>query len=544
MEWVAACCVAVAYIIWLLWLPAWPSQDGPVHLYYTQVLGALLTHSDPVYSHYFAIRHILPPYSLYYYGLLGLSHVFPLLLADRIVICGYVLSFVLGFRYLARALGPAADTVTLLATPLILSWSLGMGFVNYCLSLSFAFWAIGLWLRMDDRTRGQEFDLRRRVSFVALAIVIMLTHPVPLAIVIVVCGIMLVADAYRTRWRTAILRDIVTLGAASLTLVYVKLFTTSHPLEQVEPEQGSFLTQVAHRILRYGREDGVALVFGHHAAIYIYRAAVGLLLVIPIVVAIQQCVKDRARSVWTRADTMLVLGLLLFVLLPLIPSQVNGLFYFADRLPLLVWLTLLLSASGATALAAPKPAARVLIVGFAILANAALLYAAEVVLHPVAASIAAIDRTPRTLEGQLGFILEDPRPPASVTDEPSWNPYYWSAIHVFRHNHAVLANAPWMSETILPVGATAALPENEIPALRTPQPSHVDEELGDSTKDLQDTLHATSFFVMTQHGRPEDLSAADALLAKDPSSKTQWQCHLGVAEWYSVCEKTIEAPGR
>src|SRR5580704_11203697 len=543
-ELLATVVIVVAYVAWILSLPAWPSQDGPVHLYYTRVLGALLSHGDSAYAHYFAIKHVLPPYALYYYGLLALSTIFRPFLADRLIVCVYVVSFVFGFRYLARALGPSADTATLLATALVLNWPLGMGFVNFCLSLSFAFWAIGLWLRFADRVHGVErTDLRRRIGFVILAIVIMLIHPVPLSLVVVVCLVLLAVDRFRKERPAAFGLDLVTLAVASLTLVYVKLFATSHPLEQIEPTQGSFLVELADRVLRYAREDGVVLVFGHSVDVYVYRAGIGVLLILPIVLGVRQRLHNRAERVWTRADTMLTLGLLLLVLLPLIPSQINGLFYFADRLPLLVWITLLLAGSGAAAPSAQRQKVRALVIVFAILTNAALLFAAETILRPIARSIAAVERTPVTLPGQLGFIMEDPRPPASVIKGPSWNPYYWASIQVVRHNDAILANAPWMNETILPVGATEALPEHSIPALRTPQPTHVYGALASSPQDLRATFDTVSFFVVTQGGRPGDGSAGQALIAADPADRTEWTCEVPMPGWYSLCQKTNHIAG-
>ncbi len=59
--------VLALYVLWMLSLPAWPSQDGPVHLYYTRVLDALFSSApSPFYAHFF-IKHLVPPYAVYYY---------------------------------------------------------------------------------------------------------------------------------------------------------------------------------------------------------------------------------------------------------------------------------------------------------------------------------------------------------------------------------------------------------------------------------------------------------------------------------------------
>jgi hypothetical protein len=542
-EFFATLLITLVYIIWILSLPAWPSQDGPVHLYYTQILSALLSHQPTPYTQFFTVRHLLPPYALYYYALLVLSKFVPLLLADRLIICAYILSFVFGFRYLARALGSGADTAALFATLLIFNWSLGMGFVNFCLSLSFAFWAVGLWLRFGDR-----HDLWRRAGFVLLAFVVMFTHPIPLALVLALCTIFFLVDlllrgrpAYSST-RRALRRDLVTLFLASLTLVYVKLFTTSHPLEQVEPEHSSLLAQILHRSLMYAREDGVTLLFGHMVGIRVYRLALALLLVVSIAFAVWQRLRNRAARRWTHADTLLVLGIFLLVVLPFIPSQLNGLFYFAARLPLIVWITLLLAASGFSSHATPSSPrhfhlSRAVFIVLALLCTTALLSAADTVIRPAALAVAAVDCTPVRFHGQIGFILEDPREPASVANGASWNPSYWAAIHLFRHNTAILANAPWMDETILPIGPLPALPEQSIPALRTPQPGLIYSALMASPSDRAAALSASSLFVVLQAGRSPNTLAADSLLAATPAQQGLWTCSSPLSAWYSICQK-------
>ena len=108
-ELLATVLLVLAYIVWILSLPAWPSQDGPIHLYYVHVMRELLSHHATVYSRYYTIKHVLPPYALYYYALLVLSKFCSLLIADRLVLCVYLVLFVFGFRYLAQEVGSSAD---------------------------------------------------------------------------------------------------------------------------------------------------------------------------------------------------------------------------------------------------------------------------------------------------------------------------------------------------------------------------------------------------------------------------------------------------
>ena len=536
--------ILVSYVIWTLWIPAWPSQDGPVHLYYAEIFGKLLRHSDPTLQQYFQIKHLLPPYALYYYALVALSGFASPFLADRLIICCYLVSCVFGFRFVAKRLGASGETATLLATVLLFNWPLGMGFVNYCLAISFALWGLGLWLRF-----GQRNDLGMRVIFVALAFVIMLTHPVPLMLMLGLCAVLLGVDVVIARWAEPVqggtrlwMRDIITLLVSGLTFIYIKIFTTTHPFQAVLPESGSLVVRVIRRAMRLAKEDGMAVLFGPFPPTRIYRFSLIILLIVCIAVGLQHTVRCVRQRSWTPSNSIFVLGLLLLVGLPFIPLDLNGLFYFADRLPLLVWLTLLLGAaswsmpsrSGETGRGKKRWVADAVIV-FAIVANGALLIAMTRVIWPISRAMVAVDAAPRSVAQQVGFIIEDVRQPVGGSNAPSWNPYYWSAIDVVRHNDAILANAPWMDETILPVGPGPALPEERIPVLQTPMPTHLYGELMDHPEQRLRAMDALSFVVVQQHGRPPLIASDDLMTKLADGAQGSWKCQTGAAEWYRLC---------
>jgi hypothetical protein len=68
---VATCCA------WMLSLPVFPSEEGLVHVYHATVMSKLLSGVHGPLSDAFRIRHLRPPYSLYYYLLIGLLQCFP-----------------------------------------------------------------------------------------------------------------------------------------------------------------------------------------------------------------------------------------------------------------------------------------------------------------------------------------------------------------------------------------------------------------------------------------------------------------------------------
>jgi hypothetical protein len=552
-ELLATLLIVLAYIVWLLSLPAWPSQDGPVHLYYMHVLRALLSHQPNVYAQYYTIKHLLPPYALYYYALLALSKFTSLLLADRLIICAYVVSFVFGFRYLARALGPSADTTTLLATLLILNWSLGMGFVNFCLSLSFVFWALGLWLRFADSR------ILPRIGFLLLVAAITLTHPVPLLLLLGFCAIDLLqrlplSANNRKLAHASFTVDVATLALASLALVYVRLFATSHPLEQAQPIAGSFLANTVQHVSAIVRLHNLMLLFGRSVAALFYRAALWVTPLIALALAAVQRLRNRAARIWTPGDLWLAISLALFVIVPLLPSNISNAYFFTERLTILLWLAPLLAASGWTSARFPSTGSSVTsdepafpqrsllfraLLLFAIAANLSLLWSANQILRPIARQMAAVERSPADHAGRLALVLEDARPPFAVRQGPSWNPFYWAPVDVIRRDNAVLDNAPWLDSAIIPLGATAALPGAALDTADSISPDHLSATLRDSPAERAQRLSPVGLILIAQPGLPPP-AVLDPAVASTPGK--QWSCRLAPAGWYQQCAPSALSP--
>jgi len=525
--------IVLAYIVWIFSLPAWPSQDGPIHLYYTLVLRALFSHADTSYARFYTIKHLFPPYSLYYYALLGLSHFVSILAADRLIVCVYVVSFVFGFRYFSRALGATADSMTLLCTLLLLNWSLGMGFVNFCLSLSFVFWALGIWLRFTSRTA-----YRARIGFLLLAILTMFTHPVPLLLLLGIASLDLVTRFFANRRRNQrtpqLVLNFITLALAGSTLGYVKRFTNSRPLQQtsVGEEHVSFATRIAHNIANYSTEKGMAFLSGPGFELRLYRVLLLAVLVVPLALAMLQFVRNRKKHRFTASDGMLILGIVFMVVLPFVPSDLNGSHFFSNRLLLFAWIFALLAGSGARMGARLRAGLMV----FAIIAQGIVLHAANRSLRPAANSIASIDAAQAPIAsrpGDPGLLLEDLRPlnaPAGL----SFDPYLWAAVNVFRHDNSVLANTPWLDLAIIPLGATPQLPASSLKPEGLEFPSILRAELAADPSSREALLNSVDFLVIEQAYR-SPASGLDPVLQGGPWSA--WQCRTANPSWIRVCDK-------
>ena len=537
--------VLALYVLWMLSLPAWPSQDGPVHLYYTRVLDALFSNApSPFHAHFF-IKHLVPPYAVYYYSLLLLSHVMPLLAADRVVICGYLISFVLGFRYAARAIGPNAPVTSLLASLLVLNWGLGMGFANYCLSISFALWAIGIWLRL-----GSGLQLGKRLAFFALMAVMTLTHPVPLLLVLgfgcldLVCRYFAARRAQRAMPRREIVYGLLTLAGGSLCLLYVKSFTVAHPLAQRTQVQGNFAENVIRRIRDVIVMKNVELLYGHWWKIEVYRGCLGLILVAAMVFAVQQWRRNRAADTWAAGDSMLVYAVCIAVLLPLLPSDLSGAYYFFERLNVLLWITMLLAAS------MWRPMERVRASGtpvyqtdlrrtghtelyaaaFTIVGTLLLLNVANTTLRPLADHDYRLAHTDVPMRGQFVVVLDGGQERRYTRAGPPWDPYFWDTVGVLRRNDAIMVNAPWLDSPIIPLAETDAEPGNRLPPTLANSPFVLGNRLSDTPALRSDILARTAIALFSPVGSAGN-SAVPAMLGSG------WACNMVHGEGYRLCTR-------
>ncbi len=512
-----------------------------MHLYYTNILGQLLSHKPSVYAHYYVIKHLLPPYALYYCALLAFSKFVPLLLADRLILCGYVVSFVFGFRFLARAVGPAADEMTLLATLLLLNWPLAMGFVNFCLSLSFVFWAIGLWLRF------QGADPWRRTGFVLLAVVAMFTHPVPLLALLGIAALDLalrVAAHFRSSrpLPAGFSRDLFTFVPAALTLVYVKLFTNRHPLSQtsVAVPSGNWADQVYQSAKGYAAEKGLAFLLGPGFGPRMYRVILAVAILLPIALALLQWVRSRRNSRSTAAHTALFLTLLAIVALPVVPHDLNASHFFADRLLLIVWLLPLFAASAYVFRGRAGP---LFIVGFVVCAQLIILHAAWTKVFPAAKMMAAVDHFPGQIAskpGQVVLILDDTRP-AAIPPGLSFDPLTGIAFDVLRHDNAVLANTPWLDLAIIPLGPAPALPSRELSPETLEYPSFLRQQLVVDGSLRRKLLRQVDAVAIDQVYRTPS-TEVDPLLLLDSANAATWRCALSQMSWLRICHQGAQ-PG-
>jgi hypothetical protein len=540
--------VSLAFSAFVLSLPVFPTNDGPMHVYYAAILRDLLFAKGVHYGAFYNIKHLLPPYSLYYYLLILLSEGMSFVAANKVVICLYIFSFAFGLRYLARSVGPSGDAMALAATPLLFCWALTMGFVNFCLSTTVLFWALGVWIR-----NVQQPSTRKRALFVLLAYTIMLTHPVPLLFLAGFCVVELAIRLLRLRaaqmsapmdestsnlrW-SSLRSDAVAVVLALGSLGYVKLFATNQAIETQEKSMGFFYTLRGNfqtiRTLR-----SLTPFFTAHAptpTYFVFRSLVQVLLLATLGLTCAQLYRSIKRdrgnvaTRWTMAYTWACLALLMVVVIPLVPFELNGSAFFAARLHIYLWLTAAVAASGYCGLQRTlRPVAAV----FSIVVTALTLALAQGLIRPVAYELSDQAPMPSLEKHHLGVVLNS-GDGVQITD--LYDPYLWGAASLYRRSGTALYNSPWLNLAIIPLGAQPTLgyccfTAHEIAEV----PVSLRERMTASPESARLVLRSVDFVVVIAGPKPAP-STVDALLAADTSDPQHpWGCRP--YGWYAFCER-------
>jgi hypothetical protein len=181
--------VAFLAIMVLECLPFWvyqyfPSQDGPTHLHNASVLANY--GSELIYRQYYRVIPFQPAGNALTQVMLAsiLKFTDPLL-AEKLLLSGYVILFFLSFRYLLSGLTPYADCFSLFAGILVSNYFLDMGFWNFSYSICLLLFTLGYYVRWRQRWR-----LRQLTVLCIGGIVVYMTHAVSWVVCVVAFAIL------------------------------------------------------------------------------------------------------------------------------------------------------------------------------------------------------------------------------------------------------------------------------------------------------------------------------------------------------------------
>src|SRR6516162_5449774 len=141
--------------------PVWcfryfPSQDGPAHLENATILKEYYWPDREIYRTYYTIDTHPNPNWVGHLLLVGLMVVAPPLIAEKVLLTGYLILLPVSLRYALNAVRPGAGALALLAFPLTPNLFYHMGFHNFCYSLALFFFVVGYWLKHRDHLGWRE----------------------------------------------------------------------------------------------------------------------------------------------------------------------------------------------------------------------------------------------------------------------------------------------------------------------------------------------------------------------------------------------------
>jgi len=197
--------IAVARRDWLILVlvagslaPIWlfryiPTQDGPAHLYNSQILSQYLN-PDYNFQQFYSLRATLFP-NWIAHALLSLSmFLFPPLIAEKVVISLYVILFPLAIAYLLEAVDPGSRWMAVFSFPLIFNYLFLMGFYSFAFALPVFAVVIGYWWVRKDTLNW------RNVSVInGLLVILFFCHLVPYVSAIFAI-LLLAALVLRNQW--------------------------------------------------------------------------------------------------------------------------------------------------------------------------------------------------------------------------------------------------------------------------------------------------------------------------------------------------------
>jgi len=516
-----------AEVAWVCSLPVFPSQDGSMHLYFAKIISRLLS-GPSLFSHYFYIQHILPPYSLHYYFLVAAMKGFSPRVAEKALVCLASILLALGFRFFTRTIGDRTGVVSLAVLPLLLHQPLLMGFYNYSLALGIGFWASAFWIRASRSRR-----LRDWLIFLALTYTVLLSHPVPLALVLTFAGIDLLSrllrDWLRSRespkaasfvWKPYRV-DVLFLSLSALSSLYVVSFMGG------TQTKGSLFPSrtISEAILRIVKvECSVGIFAGPGIATLLYRVGLCALIGVSVWLAGQGFVARIRRKEWIPSDLLLVAGVSMIVLYPWIPSTINGADYFADRLMIAAWLVCAASAAGAKM----TPRSAWIAIALPVSLMLFIFCLAQVRIAPAARNVAELESVPYKTTDRVGLLLCSGRSVNGL----AFVPYWWAGVSYFRDSDSVLLSTPWLESHYMMLAGKPPLMTKFYPTRLLDDPLLVSRQLAASPAMELEYVRLSNLILVTRDPSQRQNPTGDIGAQLTALSGRNWSTESG--SWFTL----------
>ena len=146
-------------LVLLYLLPIWsiqffPSQDGPSHVYNALIVKEYFnTNEYPLFHKYYDLNAKPMPNWFGHATMAILMFIVNPLIAEKLLLSGYVLLFLLSGRYLLINVDPTKKWLALAFFPFVYNYLLNMGFYNFSYSVGFFLLAVGYWWKHHQNLR-------------------------------------------------------------------------------------------------------------------------------------------------------------------------------------------------------------------------------------------------------------------------------------------------------------------------------------------------------------------------------------------------------
>jgi len=167
-----------------LWAcPYFPSQDGPTHLENAVILRDYHRTDRPLLRTFYTLSSDFDPNWFGHLVLSGLMGFFAPLIAEKVLLTGYLVLLPLAARYALDGMRPGAGWLGVLTFPFAQHFLYHMGFHNFCYSLAVFFLVVGYWLRHAD-----HFGLRQTLVLAVLLVLLYFCHLVAVVMALMLIG--------------------------------------------------------------------------------------------------------------------------------------------------------------------------------------------------------------------------------------------------------------------------------------------------------------------------------------------------------------------
>jgi hypothetical protein len=431
------CCTAAM----VLSVPVFPSMDGPMHLYYADIVRDLLSGTNR-YGDYFQLKSLVTPYALQYFALAALQLIFSPLMSEKILLCLYIALFGAGFTYLVNAAAGRRTPWVLFGLPFCMHRLVYMGFLNYCLGLAVALFLCGCWIRWSNRLS------RRRVAVIAgTYLVLMVVHPMPQVIFLLFAGLytttVLVRDVLTGSgtWVSAIRGNRVqfsVIGALGLLAAVWLAFFVAGP-ETASPNAGAPVEMPLPELWMRNAIEELKLYIVLPFSSAGYRSGPFLLVCMAALAVLWACRRGVLRLP-AAALACAAFSLFCFTFHIVAPASLNGGTYIGDRLAV-AFVMFLIAAAGAAQ--PPVSGWRYTIPAVALAVAVPVLYFQWQRTSAIAADLNGVLTDPPVAARSIGFIAGQ-RVDWEAGTGLMFDPYLVAGAHHFRRSHAIMANALWM----------------------------------------------------------------------------------------------------